>query len=872
MNKHEILSFQNRYSTVGVVQTLTAEQMFKAFKKNVIRTKETVLEYQEGDRDFRLKCKDKGGFIAGASVNNRRNAASMVSRNMITLDMDYCPKNIIHILEKKQEEKTLNFPFFIYSTHSHTPEKPRLRLIVPLKEKILAELYEPVARAIASNVGMEYFDATTFQTNRIMYFPSVSIDGDYLCKEFKLLGKDKKDPLDANVMLDQYMDYRNIAEFQKPHYIEGLKVSRIEKGNMRDSTKTKYRIVNAFNIEYSIIEAIDTFLGDVYKKERNDRYTYLDGESKNGLVILNPQYAYSHHATDPAQGRLLNAFDIVRIHKFGKEDTDVTEQLTYENYSRNTSYKSMVDYIRGNLPSVMKRMPEYKKLNKNEKEFIEGKIQVEEGSVEENDWRLTLDYAGKGANRHPKSNARNIKIIFENDEYFKDLFYFDSLKDAICFDRSPSWNKEKEEGDLVSDEDDSEIRIYLNTVYQISGKDLIYDSVVHQASKKRRHPIRTFLAKLPEWDKKPRISTIITTLFDIPSNEYYRQASKAWWVGIIQRIMRPGSKFDTMLILSGEQGIGKSQFGKSIATLYWNGDMTKIDSEPNFFGDDELPFDKKDAYEQLGGIMIYELPEFERYYKKSDTSTVKSFISKTSDKYRKSYGRRVGEYKRQCVFIATTNDKRPLRDRTGNRRFLPFYSNLPRNVSRLYDPKYWNEKIRNQCLAEALYYFDEGFNPMTKFTPEAMEIWEQLNEKATVENDSLPIVEMYVNNKFPVNYFAYNFYEMKKYYREAVEADFEGNYIAREKRIEFSIKEIYCVAFDREISHTPGYIMREQIESALDKLGYVKQAYRRTQGVLGQQYVYKFYEPPEQELPEVINENETENNEGGDDDYHDLPF
>lgn len=857
--KYELLSFQNRYATVGVVQTLSPEQMFKAFKKNVIRTKETVLEYQKGSRDFKLKCKDKGGFIAGKSRANMRMATNITSRNMVTLDMDYCPSNILEILKSKTE---LDFPFFIYSTHSHTHEEPRLRLIVPLSKEIETELYEPVARGVASVIGIEYFDATTFQANRIMYFPSVSIDGDYICEEFNLI-ENIKEPLDPQKMLDKYMDYKNIAEFQKPHYIAGLKTEKIEKGKIANSTKTKYRIVNAFNTEYSIFEAIDDFLKDVYQKEKQaDRYTFIGGESKNGLVILNEQYAYSHHGTDPAQGRLLNAFDIVRIHKFGKQDADITEQLEYEKYTKSSSYQAMVDFIRGNLPSVMKHMPEFEKISKNEREFTNGQPETEEGSVEESDWRLTLDYTGSEADRHPKSNARNIKIIFENDEYFKDLFYFDSLRDAICFNRSPHWNKEKSKGEMVSDEDDSEIRIYLNTVYQIAGKDLIYDSVVHQASKKRRHPIRTFLAKLPEWDGTPRIENIITTLFDIEQNEYYKQASKAWWVGIIQRIMVPGSKFDMMLVICGEQGVGKSQFGKSVATLHWNGDMTQIDSQPNFFGDDELPFDKKDAYEQLGGIMIYELPEFEKYYKKSDASTIKSFVSKTSDKFRKSYGRRVGEYKRQCVFVATTNDMRPLRDRTGNRRFLPFYSRLPRHQSRLYDKNYWNEDIRNQCLAEALHYFDEGFNPMTKFTADAVREWEELNEKATIENDSLPIVEMYVENNFPVNFFTYDFNNMKRYYHENVDHTYEGTYLHRKKREEFSVKEIYCMAFNREISHTPDYLMREQIENALDKLGFVKQSYRRRQGVLGQQTVYKRLEDLKQE----------DMSDGGEFDDEELPF
>jgi putative DNA primase/helicase len=835
--KFSLLSFQNRYSKTGVVQELSFETMFNAFKKNVVRTKETMEEYQKGDRDFKLKAKDKGGFIAGTSEGNTRDALSIRTRSMITLDMDYCPPNILDIIRNKQETtKELNFRFFVYSTHSHTPQEPRYRIIVPLTEIITVEKYEPIARAVAGIIGMEYFDATTFQINRIMYFPSVSLDGDYVCEAF---GMDEWNDLNPNEMLDRYMDYHNIAEFQKPLFIEGLKVDKIKDGKVKDSRKTKYRIVNAYNTEYSIKEAIDTFLKDEYEEAGVDRYSYKKGESKGGLVILNEQYAYSHHGTDPAQGRLLNAFDIVRIHKFGKQDEKKTDQDEYDHYDKNTSYSAMVDYIRSNLPNVMRHMPEIEKLKKNEREFVNNQPETEENSVEAADWKLTLDYTGSEKDRHPKSNARNIKIIFENDDYFKDLFYYDSLKDAICFDRMPPWNKEKTKGDLVTDDDDSQIRVYLNTIYQIAGKDLIYDSVVHQASKVRRHPIKTFLANLPDWDGVPRIENILCDVYDIEPNAYYKEAGKAWWVGIIQRIMKPGSKFDMMVIICGEQGIGKSQLGKSIATLEWKGDMTQIDSQPNFYGDDELPFDKKDAYEQLGGIMIYELPEFEKYYKKSDTSTIKSFLSKTSDKYRKSYGRRVSEYRRQCVFIATTNDMRPLRDRTGNRRFLPFYSRLPRNNSRLYNPKYWNEDIRNQCFAEALHYFEQGFNPMSAFSDDAKKIWDELNEKATIENDSLPIVEMYLNNKFPTGYFRMNFLDMKRYYSESITADFSGNPIYREPREEFSVKEIYCIAFNRDLAHTPDYIMREQIENALDKLGFIKQTYRKSQGVFGQQIVYK---------------------------------
>lgn len=833
MTTYEIVSFKNRYAGTGIIQQLSFELMFKAFKNNYIRTKETMLEYQNGDRDFKLKAKDKGGFIAGKSTNNQRDSKSIVSRNMITLDMDYCPKNIIEILREKQNNtKELNFPFFVYSTHSHTPENPRLRIIVPLKEEISIEKYEPIGRAIANIIGIEHFDATTFQINRIMYFPSVSSDGEYICEMF---GIDDWNILDAEEMLDRYLDYLNIAEFQKPHYINGLNVEKIRKGQISSSKKTKYRIVNAFNTEFTISQAIDKFLDGIYVKGKHaDRYTYVDGESKDGLVILNDEYGYSHHATDPAQGRLLNAFDIVRIHLFGKQDVESTEQLEYEKYEKSTSFSSMVEYIRNNVHQVMKHMPEIQQLDKNQREYETGDIEVDENSVESEDWTHTLDYTGTKSDRKPKSNARNIKIIFEKDEKFKDLFYYDSLRDAICFYRKPDWNSEKEKGDMLSDEDDSQIRFYLDGVYQIRGKDLVFDAVVHQASKRRIHPIRTFISNLPEWDGKKRIENIICDLYDIESNAFYREASKSWFVGIIQRIMKPGSKYDMILVISGEQGIGKSQFGKSIATLDWGGGMAGIDTQPNFFGDDELPFDKKDAYEQLGGIMIYELPEFEKYYKKSDTSTIKSFVSKTTDKFRRSYGRRVLDYKRQCVFIATTNEKKPLRDRTGNRRFLVFYSGLPKNTSRLYDKTFWNQDIRNQCLAEALYYFEEGFNPMSSFSDEAKYIWEELNEKATIENDSLPIIEMYVNNLFPTNFFSLSFEEMKAQWHERLRLNYQNILIAREKRTFFTVKEIYTIGFNKYFDQNPDYILREQIVHALEHLGFTKVVQRKTMGVFGQ--------------------------------------
>lgn len=830
-----LTSFENKFSYRGLQQTVSLELLYKAFKSKPIRTKETFEEYMNGDKSFKDKAKDKGAFIAGETKNNTRQAGDVINRNMITLDLDYCPANIFEIINEKVASKEIDFLFIIYSTHSHSIEKPRLRLLVPLEFAVPVEQYEPIALVVARKFGLEYFDATTFQPNRIMYFPSVAIDGDYFCEVYNL----DETALDPDQTLESYMDYKNVEEWQRPHFVEGLKRENIEKGKGKDSTKLKPSVVGSFNLVFSIDEAIERFLPHIYKKEKTGRYTYINGESKGGLVILNNQYAFSHHGTDPAQGRKLHAFDIVRIHMFGLHDVEVNEQEVYEKYAHSTSFQKMREYVVNNIPEVVAHLPEFRNIHERREDFVEEVAKEEVTPIESNEWLSTLDYTGKDSERKPRSNARNIKIILENDPLMKGLFYYDAIKDAICFDRTPFWNSDVKKGDLVGDVDDSEMRVYFNSVYSIVGKDVIYDTVVHQANRKRRHPIKSFFAKLPDWDGIPRIETIINDLFDVKENVFTRQASKSWWCGMVNRILNPASKYDMLLLLSGSQGVGKSQWLKSIATLYWGEQgMPGIDIQPNFFSDDELPFDKKDAYEQLGGIWIFELPEFEKYYKRTDVSTIKSFITKTTDKFRKSYGKRVGEYKRQCVFAGTTNDTQPLRDRTGNRRFFPFYSRLPQFKSRVYDPMFWTEDIRNQCLAEALHYLTvEKYNPMSSFTPEALEIWQEVNEKATSDNESEPIVEMYVNNMFPIGFFKMNELDMKRFYHEN-ETFIFGEKVNRERRYEFSIKEIFVVAFNQPLGKGIDFNTKQQIEQALSKLGYEKQNYRRTQGIFGQQYVY----------------------------------
>ena len=121
VEKFAMLSFKNMYQSMGIEQKVSYEVMFKTFKERAVRTKETQEEYRKGNAEFRQKCKDRGAFIMGTATNNQRYSNSILTRNMITLDLDHCPSNIFEIIKNKiEQEKKLNFRFFyLFNPFTH---------------------------------------------------------------------------------------------------------------------------------------------------------------------------------------------------------------------------------------------------------------------------------------------------------------------------------------------------------------------------------------------------------------------------------------------------------------------------------------------------------------------------------------------------------------------------------------------------------------------------------------------------------------------------------------------------------------------------------------------------------------------------------
>lgn len=214
------------------------------------------------------------------------------------------------------------------------------------------------------------------------------------------------------------------------------------------------------------------------------------------------------------------------------------------------------------------------------------------------------------------------------------------------------------------------------------------ESITHQAvmmvaREASFHPVKQYLIGL-QWDRKPRVDSWLTDYLGADANPYVSAVGRRFLIGSIARVIRPGAKVDTMLILEGEQGAGKSTALKMLG-----GD---------WFTDEIADLGSKDAALQMRGVWLIEFSELDVMLRK-EAATVKAFMSRTNDRYRPPFERYIIDVPRQCIFSGTTNASGYLKDETGARRFWPVkVKGL--NAKRLAED-------RDQLFAEAMALFRE---------------------------------------------------------------------------------------------------------------------------------------------------------------------
>lgn len=711
--------------------------------KTTQRTTETVEEYRKMRKGGQDSIKDVGGFVGGHLKDGRRKKGNVLSRSMLTLDMDYGTSTI-------WEEISTFFPYqcCIYSTHKHTPENPRLRLIIPLFRDVGEEEYAAVSRMVAKEIGIDLFDDTTYEPERLMYWPSTSRNGIFVYEE-----KDGS-LLDPDVFLNKYDDWRDTSTWPV-----SSRQSEVIDRSLKEQADplSKEGVIGTFCRTYSVSSAIDMFLKDIYEPSAmTGRYDYIPADSSAGVILYDDKFAYSHHATDPASGRLLNAFDLVRIHRFGHLDDRATESTPP---SKLPSFINMCEFA----------------IQDDEVKAQFTKERMDQATIDfaEDNWQTALELDKQGK---IKETLDNIVLIIRNDSELESIA-FNKHRDGIDARDGLPWEQMK---GGWNDSDNAALKVYLSNKYGIYSPTKTKDAILAVAAERSYHPIKEYLDHLPEWDGTDRVETLLIDYFNATDNSYTRAVTRKMMVAAVTRIYQPGTKFDSVLILNGPQGIGKSTFFAKLAGDWFSDSLTLTDMKD------------KAGPEKLQGYWILELGELAGM-RKTDVEVVKSFISRSDDKYRASYGVNVESHPRQCIIVGSTNAESGfLRDITGNRRFWPV------RISGDGKRKAWQMSVYDveQIWAETLVLYAKG----EKLYLEGSDVELATNEQAdAMESDEREgLVRTYLDTLLPDDWNDLSLYERRNYLNGS---EFGGeSRVGTVERTLVCNMEIWCECFGRDAS------------------------------------------------------------------------
>ena len=737
-------------------------------------TTETVDEYRKMSKPQQDSIKDVGGFVAGHLKAGRRKNGTVLCRSMLTLDMDHGSADILDELDMFNSHKMC-----IYSTHKHTPEAPRLRLIMPLKRDVSEDEYPAVARKVAQEIGMDMFDDTTYQPHRLMYWPSTSSNGEYI---YRVMDGDIVDP---DYYLGLYDDWRDVSTWP----VSSRESEAVKKtASQQADPLTKDGVVGAFCRTYSIRDAIDKFLKDVYEPSAMEgRYDYIPADSSAGVTIIDDKFSYSFHATDPACGQLLNAFDVVRVHKFPDDDPK-------------KSFKAMAKFASSD--------EEVKLLIFKEKQ----ESAAEDFDEEDPDaWKKKLEYEDKSLQL--KNTLRNLTLILENDPKLKDIVFNQHL-DGMEIKGDVPW---KHPSKFWRDADDAQLISYVDENYGTFSQRYFDIAVAKVTDDRSYHPIREFLQALPEWDKVKRVDTLLIDYLGAADNKYVRAVTRKTLCAAACRVLNPGCKFDTMLVLNGSQGIGKSTLIAKLGGEWFSDSLSLNDTKD------------KTAAEKLQGYWILEIGELAGL-RKAEVETLRSFLSRQNDIYRASFGKRTTPHPRQCVFFGTTNaESGYLRDTTGNRRFWPVKT--PGGGSK----RSWDVTQEDvlQIWAEVMHYVKAGEKLYLDPEVEALAKAEQREAMESDEREGL--VREYLEALLPDNWDDMDTFERRNFLDGTGKADIGKKGTIR--RTQVCNMEIWCECFGKERSNLKRADSNE-LSGILVKLGWVRLDRKERVANYGPQFIF----------------------------------
>jgi predicted P-loop ATPase len=544
-----------------------------------------------------------------------------------------------------------------------------------------------------------------------------------------------------------YADWRDVTQW--PTSSRESEARKREVAQQQDPLG-KTGVVGAFCRAYDIETAIETFLSDVYAPSAMDgRYDYTPADSSAGVVVYDGKWVYSHHASDPASSRLLNAFDLVRVHKFPDLDEKASFKAMSEFAVNDDKVKLKIDDERREQASA-------------------------DFDKESEDWRTMLRYQPRSSLL--ENSVWNLMLIFNNDPDFAN-FASNELANRVQITGNVPWERPSDNR-FWRDADTAQLKALIDVRYlafSSRNHDVCFAKI---ADDRRFHPIRDYLNALPTWDGVSRIETLLVRCLQADDTPYVRTVTRKTFAAAVARIYKPGTKFDSVLVFDGVQSIGKSTLFKDlVGEEYYSETLSLTD------------MDDKSGAEKLQGFWVVEIGELAGM-KKADIEKVKAFLSTSDDKYRPSYGKTVESHPRQCIIVGSVNGERGyLRDITGNRRFWIVKVHQEEQIKRWH----FTAEERDQIWAEAKAIYESG--EKLYLEGDLIHAAEEAQRDAMEVDERQGMVEEYLERLLPDNWDTMDIYARREYIRSPDDPTTPKGVVRREF---VSNPKIWCECFGRK--------------------------------------------------------------------------
>lgn len=653
----------------------------------------TWQEFVDGAQEPATK-KDCGAYMAGKATSKNRGDSRVEYRSMVTLDADNADSELPGRVEG------LGLTALVHSTYSHTKDKPRYRVIIPLiGPGLTEEEYPRVAQGLMEALGKEQFDKTCDQPKRLMYGPSAHDPNQYEVYSYD------GEPATARGLLESFGGFTSMPEHKRGRKTDPYKLPGV---------------VGAFNRLYDMSRAVEEF-NLPYEPVGENRWHYTPSESAGGVCVYSDGYVYSNHASDPAGGRALCMFDLVAMHMFADLDEEAGTALNVAPKDR---------------PSIQKAMQEFMELRDVKAEMMAGLDTNLLGEVMD-----TRDWVSK-LHIHPKTgktldDAHNWRLLSEHDPVLSGLAY-NTMNLATVTHRDFPWRTVTPgKNDQLTEADREEISDHLECTYNMRypSERRLNGAISKVAQKNAFHPVERYLESL-QWDGVHRVETWLPG----EVNSYKRSVARLAAVQAVARMLEPGIKVDNCLILAGGEGLGKSWLVERMARG-WTCTLGPIDR--NSARDTIMIMSRSWVAVADEGYSL----------KKADADNMKNFITRTHDEVRLPYARETVELPRRQVIWGTTNDPTFLRAQEGNRRFL-----IVNMTEKLDFDKYTHEYV-DQVWAEAVHIWKEARakygvegNPVLRLNDAEEEVAKEVRGEATEEQPLVGLIQDYLDTPVPENW------------------------------------------------------------------------------------------------------------------------